>query len=231
MASSRLPGLTRTNVPDPLLAGTLARWWPPSPGPLGIAPSSAGDAIGREGAPDTPAEIRAWIAMEIGSSDDDATVPSSTPTGMLRLARREESDANYRRLAFEDEAAARDAADRLAEHPVSARQLRELGGHFSVDLAAWTAERLRSGALKILWRRREPLSEAEPEAAPPPQPRRPAAPAPSSPPTPAYSTFPADLDAAAVANSLRAAAQQGVPFCEECMKAQAAAGAEPGGTT
>jgi len=172
--------------------------------------------------------MRPWIASKPGAADE-ATWPASIPNGLVRIALRGESDANYRRLTFEDEAAFSEAAELLTEHPESARQLRELGGQYSVDLAGWTAEQLRSGALKLLWRRREPLSEAEPEAAPPPPPRRPAAPAPSSPPTPAYSTFPADLDAVAVANSLKAAAENGVPFCEECMKAEADADAEATG--
>jgi hypothetical protein len=37
-----------------------------------------------------------------------------------------------------------------------------------------------------------------------------------------YTTFPANFDAEAVAESLKSAAQQGIPFCEECMKAQSA---------
>ncbi len=230
MASSRIPGPVRTSVPAPLLAGTLARWWPTSVGPVGMASSGVGRGIGYEPEPGAAIAMRPWIPSELGSADD-ASWPSSIPTGLVRIALRGESDANYRRLTFEDEAGFRDAAELLTEHPESARQLRELGGHFSANLAAWTTEQLRSGALKMLWRRREPLSRAQPEAAPAPPPPRRAAPAPPSPPTPAYSTFPADLDAAAVANSLKAAAEEGVPFCEECMKAQAAAGAGTDGTT
>jgi hypothetical protein len=44
------------------------------------------------------------------------------------------------------------------------------------------------------------------------------APSAPTPPTPGYSTFPPGLDALAVAQVLKDAARDGVPFCEECMK-------------
>jgi hypothetical protein len=131
-----------------------------------------------------------------------------------------ESDAGYRQLVFETPDEAREAASRLADHSAAARQLIGLSGVDGIRLIAWTAERLEAGDLKILWRRRERITIAQaPVAATPPAPRRTAAPAKPSAPTPAYSTFPAGIDAAAIAQILKDAAKDGVPFCEECMKA------------
>lgn len=48
---------------------------------------------------------------------------------------------------------------------------------------------------------------------------RPAAASPAPAPTPADSTFAPNLDIEAMVAVLRAAAQQGVPFCEECARA------------
>jgi len=217
-------------VPEPLRAGTLARWPPPPAGPLGTARARWLETGASPPASDLPIVMHPWLAVALDTPDAEMR-PSSTPTGRVRIARREESDDNYRRLKLDEEVAAREAAQRLAEHPAAARQLRELGGLHAVDLATWTAGQLQSGALKILWRRREPLTEAvEPAAPPPPPTRRPAAPGPSSPPTPAYSTFPPGIDAAAVAQVLKAAAQDGVPFCEECMKADTNSNTEATGT-
>jgi hypothetical protein len=144
--------------------------------------------------------------------------------GLVRIARSRESDAGDRRLAFATPEAAVECARRLAEHPGAVAQLRELGGIAGVRLATSTAAELRAGTLKILWRRREPIAIGATPAAPPPSqaPRRTVAPSSPTPPTPEYSTFPPGLDALAVAQVLKDAARDGVPFCEECMKAQAA---------
>ena len=48
------------------------------------------------------------------------------------------------------------------------------------------------------------------------------------PPPPPESTFGANLDVAAMVNALRQAAQDGVPFCEECARAAAARAAGQG---
>lgn len=167
------------------------------------------------------------MVLEETVADANAT---AAPPGFIRIARPDEPDAGCRRLSFKTSAAVRDAAERLAEHPVSLALLRDESGVAGARLVAWVARRLQSGELKILWRRRERLfvSEAAPEAPRPTPPRRVTA-APATTPTPAYSTFPADLDAAAVAESLREAASDGVPFCEECMKAQAARDGAPAG--
>lgn len=58
---------------------------------------------------------------------------------------------------------------------------------------------------------------APPPPAPAPSPRA----APAAAPSPAETTFGADLDVAAQVAALVQAAQDGVPFCEECAKAAA----------
>jgi len=45
------------------------------------------------------------------------------------------------------------------------------------------------------------------------------------PPAPEHPLFPDDIDAAAIAEAQKAAAVLGIPFCEECLKAQIAAAA------
>lgn len=137
------------------------------------------------------------------------------------IARAEESDAGYRRLEFPTPEASREIAARLAEQRAAAVQLVALSGLSGDRLTEWAARQFYEGGLKILWRRRErfTLSEA-PAAAAPPAPRRTPSPASPSQPSPVYSTFPPGLDALAVAQVLKNAARDGVPFCEECMKAQ-----------
>jgi hypothetical protein len=152
----------------------------------------------------------------------------------VRIAAADESDAGFRRIVFTTREAARKAAVLLAEHPVAVKQLRDLGHATGSRLVAWTIEELYAGRLKLLSRIRRLGSATAPAASPPPPPssrlRTPASPAaemrdrrpaPTLPAAeaPAYSTFPQDLDAAAVAQSLVAAASDGIPFCEECMKA------------
>lgn len=140
----------------------------------------------------------------------------------MRIARAGEDDAGYRRLEVANGGAARELAERLAEHSAAARTLADLSGVSGIRLAAWTAEELQAGRLKILWRKRTQLVIGVTPAAAPAAPRRTPTPVSSSPPTPQYSTFPPDIDAAAIARVLQDAARDGVPFCEECMKAQAA---------
>jgi hypothetical protein len=99
-------------------------------------------------------------------------------------------------------------------------------GHMLVDqLAAALADgRLRDGrdpaALKLL--RLVPVAApapAPPPPAPAPSPRPQAA---SLAPAPVETTFGSDLDVAAMVAVLVQAAQDGVPFCEECARAAAA---------
>ena len=94
------------------------------------------------------------------------------------------------------------------------------------QIAHEVAWRLTSGA----WVARRPVSqwvaaggERRPEdaAAFPKEDRRLAPPAPS--PAPDAPLFPGDIDPVAIAEAQKQAAALGVPFCEECLKAQMAA--------
>jgi hypothetical protein len=164
---------------------------------------------------------RPWIAIDLneGLHGVDAT---EARFGLVRIVHAREPDRGHIVLVFETAAALRAATAKLAEHPEGYAALRAMSGLAGPGLAAWLTERLESDRLKILWRRRSPLviARAPPEPPPPPVQRRAAAP---STPSPEYTTFPPDFDAAAVAAILQQAAQDGVPFCEECMKARAAA--------
>jgi hypothetical protein len=163
----------------------------------------------------------AWIPLDLKQPASSKT--SSGPSrAHVRVARSSESDAGYERLSFQSTDAALAAAMRLVDHPAAAAHLRDLLALTGSRLVTGTADRLVSGELKILWRRREPgvRPAAAAPSRPPPPTARPIAPA--SRPAAVDSTFPPDLDADAVAQSLRSAAADGVPFCEECMKEKAA---------
>jgi hypothetical protein len=94
------------------------------------------------------------------------------------------------------------------------------------EILRQTACRLAGGA----WRARRPVWEplhtgaavpGENTVAFPLEERQPAAASkPSSMPEPAV--FPADIDPVAIAEAQKQAAKAGIPFCEECQKAQAA---------
>jgi len=215
-------------------AGTLIRYAPSFPGPIGTVTEGAhGTSRGRHSEPlaiaRAPTSGR-WIALNLEDLDSGRP-PLAQSRGLVRIARSNDSDAGDRRLVFATREAADECSRRLAGHPGAFAQLRELGGIAGVGLTSWTAAELRAGTLKILWRRREPIVVgATPAAPPPPQaPRRTVAPSSPAAPTPEYSTFPPGLDALAVAQVLKDAAKDGVPFCEECMKAQAARDGTPAG--
>ena len=222
MASSRQPGPVGMSASEATFSGTLARSAPALPGPVAVMAASADDRAWMAAAASATA-TGGWIALELGSSAADGR-PVAEATGLVRIARASEDDAGYRRLQIANGDQARELAERLVEHPAAARTLAGLSGVSGIRLAAWTAEELQAGRVKILWRRRTQLVlGAIPAATPAPvAPRRTPAPAAPSQPTPQYSTFPPDADAAAIAGVLQDAAQDGVPFCEECMKAQAA---------
>jgi hypothetical protein len=221
VACSRQPGPVGAQISDVLIAGTLARCAPALPGPVEPVTIDARNGPHAQFSLLRASAAGKWFAMEFGTTESGQP-SSATPGGVVRIARPDESDAGYRRLLFETPDEARDAARRLVDDSAAAAQLSDLSGFGGIRLFAWTAERLEAGDLRILWRRRERITIAEaPTAAPPPAPRRTPAPARPSAPTPAYSTFPAGIDAAAIAQVLQAAAQDGVPFCEECVKAQA----------
>jgi hypothetical protein len=107
------------------------------------------------------------------------------------------------------------------------RRVLDLGDEFDAsDLQGQIAGRLAQG----LWRVHRPAREwvraslaAEPDAGPAfPLDARSSPPPPSAAPPPEGSTFPNDADLAAIAAVQKAAAEMGIPFCEECAKAAAA---------
>lgn len=91
--------------------------------------------------------------------------------------------------------------------------------------AALAQGRLLIGATQQLQMRR--LVSAEPPAPAPPPPPPASAPrsAPAAAPPPAETTFGSELDVQAMVAVLVQAAQDGVPFCEECARAAAEAAA------
>lgn len=107
---------------------------------------------------------------------------------------------------------------------------RLLGGAFpplsDEQIAEEVAWRLTSG----VWVARRPVVEwvakveRPPEAAAafPKEDRRPATPPRPPSPTPDAPLFPGDIDPVAIAEGQKQAAALGVPFCEECLKAQMA---------
>jgi hypothetical protein len=202
-------------------SGTLARSAPAFPGPVTVMAASVDDRAWMAAAASATA-TGGWIALEPGSPAPDGRRVAEA-TGLVRIARASEDDGGYRRLVVTNGGEARELAERLAKHPAAARALADLSGVSAIRLAAWTAEELHAGRLRILWRKRTQLVVgATPAAAPAPvAPRRTPAPVAPSQPTPQYSTFPPEADAAAIAGVLQDAARDGVPFCEECMKAAA----------
>ncbi len=202
MASSRQPGPIGARISDALVAGTLARCAPALPGP--VEPLTIEPRTGPRAPCSTLRASTAgqWFALGLGATESGE--PASESDGLVRIVHSGESDAGYRKLVFETPDQAREAAMRLADHSAAARQLSGLSGVDGIRLIAWTTKRLEAGDLRILWRRRERITIAQaPTAAPPPAPRRTPAPAKPSAPTPAYSTFPAGIDAAAIAQVLQ----------------------------
>jgi len=229
LASSRQPGPVGTAVPDAISAGTLVRRAPTLPGSVGLSAFDAPDAErALRGRPEV-STTGGWIPFE-PESPESGEPANEQSRGLVIIARAAESDAGYRRLEFATPEAAREIAARLAENRTAAAQLSALGGASGNRLADWAARQFHEGGLKVLWRQRERFTlSAAPAAAAPPAPRRTPSPASPSLPTTEYSTFPPGLDALAVAQVLRDAARDGVPFCEECMKARAETDREQAG--
>lgn len=223
MASLRRPGPLGDEIDGLLESGTLARARPTRPGVIESHALLADTRLHRT----TSVAAQFWIAIDLteGLPEPDT---AAGDTGLVRIVDARALDHGNVRLSFESTPVRRDAVAKLVEHTESSAVLRAMSGLAGDALADWLTERLAAGDLKILWRRRAPLiiAEAAPAPPPPPAPRRMAT---AAPPAPAYTTFPPDFDALAVAESLRAAAQDGVPFCEECMKARSAAGGAPAG--
>ena len=203
-----------------VFGGTLDRCAPSFPGcvgyPLfpGLDQRQPAATAGRAYAPG------AWITFDVSTLPTGESLPARA-RGSLRIVPANDNDGGYSRLEFETTDQARQAATLVANHPWGGERLRELSARTGAGQVEWLAEQLHAGRLKILWRLREPPIRPQATA-----PVRPPAPAPRAIPTTRAatapdSTFPPDLDAAAVAQSLKNAAADGVPFCEECMKAQA----------
>jgi hypothetical protein len=105
-------------------------------------------------------------------------------------------------------------------------ELSRLDEHQLVDhlAAAVAAGRLRTTGARPELRRLVIAAAPAPAPAPPPAaPARRAAPV--APPAPVETTFGSELDVAAMVAVLVQAAQDGVPFCEECAQAAAEAAA------
>ena len=193
-----------------VVEGLLARSAPVFAGPLGSLTFEL-ESSGRH------ADPARWMA-------DGPEVRAGNSAGLIRLARAGEWDADARRLEFATADDARKAVLRLLEEPAVDARLHAMCGLTGGPLITWTSQQLHAGTLKLLWRKRARVAYATAAATAPatPPPRsRPSRPPPST-PSPQYSTFPPDLDAAAVAAVLKDAARDGVPFCEECRKAQEA---------
>ncbi|WP_418320994.1 hypothetical protein [Piscinibacter sakaiensis] len=103
----------------------------------------------------------------------------------------------------------------------------EISRRSDTDLVDMLAQRIDNGELRIcnrLARHEEPMvltpvRPVPPKEPPPPVSRRRSAPVAAPPPEP--TTMPATVDVAAMAAVLTSAAQEGVPFCEICARAQA----------
>ncbi len=99
-------------------------------------------------------------------------------------------------------------------------------------LADQLAARIATGAIRVCGARQAPKlygvtsTPVAAAAAPAPSSATPApAPAAKAAPAPAETTFGSGMDPAAMAATLREAARDGVPFCEECARAAAMAAA------
>jgi hypothetical protein len=210
VAANRHPGSIGTSLQSAGPAGTAGRGCAFRPGPL--------DAWARAPAAASTRGFGAWVELKLVDLSTNKGRPAQTGT-LVRLARASESESRYLRVVLSTPESTKNAAEQLIANRELAVQLREVSGIAGTKLIEWTAQQLLAGEIHVVWRPRTPLVISV-EAPPPPAkaspPPRAAAPAP---PSPAYTTFPPDLDAALVAQSLIDAAKDGVPFCEECVEA------------
>jgi hypothetical protein len=212
---------------DAVFGGTLDGCAPSFPGCVGYPAGACLDQPEPAASTGRALAAGAWISFDVSTLPTGEALPARA-RGSLRIIAASDNDGDYSRLEFDTTDQARQAATLVANHPLVDERLRELSARTGANQVEWLAEQLHAGRLKILWRLREP--PIRPQAA---APVRPPAPAPRAIPTTRAtavpdSTFPPDLDAAAVAQSLKDAAADGVPFCEECMKAQARENATAG---
>jgi hypothetical protein len=158
-----------------------------------------------------PAALRPWHDAQAG---DAITPPGDVASARLWLAHAVGDDATL-------------AAQRLAALAlVDGTELSRLDDHQLIDhLAAAVAHgRLRTAGARPALRRLVVAAAPAPAPAPPPPAAAPRA-APVAPPPAVESTFGSELDVAAMVAVLVQAAQDGVPFCEECARAAAEAAA------
>jgi hypothetical protein len=226
MAASRTPGPVDFNSANEF-AGELPRCATSVPGPVGwYLPTGY-----RSRPVSAPPAISGWfrLALSLAGSSPQTSEESTT---IVRITLGSQSDFGGRRLVFKTREEAAAAAVRLTKHPFASAELRQLSGVNDHQLAVWTSVQLYVGGLKILVRDESGGSVAAPVSTRRASPRRSPLPPPrnaarSSRQSPAYSTFPADFDAGLVAEQLKQAAKEGVPFCEECMKAREAQHSDP----
>jgi hypothetical protein len=160
--------------------------------------------------PTQPAALRPWHDAQAG---DAITSPGDVESARLWLAHTIGDDAVL--------AALRVTTLVLAD----GTELSRLDEHQLVDhLAAAVANgRLRAAGSRPALRRLVAAAPAPAPAPPAAAPARRAAPV--APPAPVETTFGSELDVAAMVAVLVQAAQDGVPFCEECAQAAAEAAA------
>lgn len=212
MATCRMPGPTQRGVLAPLARrGVHAPHSLLRPGPVGGARASAGSPANesRRGTP--------WVLADVSAFTAKQRPPAGMPT-MVRIAHVDEPEGAHARLQFDSVAAVEQALQALLEHRGLIEPFKQ-NGPAGPALIGWLAGRVQAGEYRIVWRPLRFLTLAERET--PPQPRPAPAPVWVAPPpkAPDYSTFPPELDAAAMASVLMQAAADGVPFCEECQKA------------
>jgi hypothetical protein len=217
VASYRQSGPIGIGDAPPAISGTLARTAPSFAGPIRSlnVPATSHAILQGTGDRRIASISSRWVR------DWDGARPATT-RGVVRLAWAGEWEAGCDRINFDTHESAQRTATLLVQNPVLAAELRSLSNVAGPLLISRTASQLHSGELKLLWRpRAQQIYAPVAVPAPPPAPVQRQRPAPSG-PSAQYSTFPPDLDASAIAQSLKAAAQDGVPFCEECRKAQEA---------
>ncbi len=147
--------------------------------------------------PGDPVSARQWLGRYIG---DDAAM------ARLRLLAGN-ADAEATPLSLDDQALADQLAARIASGAIRVCGARQAPALYAVSST--------------------PAAAAAPAApSPSPSSTAPAAAAPATPaPAAADTTFGSSMDPAAMAATLREAARDGVPFCEECARAAAMAAA------
>ena len=157
--------------------------------------------------PTDPAALRPWHDAQAGGS---ATAPGDTESARLWLANAVGDDAPLATLRL------------TALTMADGTELSRLDDHQLVDhLAASVATgRLRSAGARPKLRRLVLAAAPAPAPAPPP-PAAARRAAPVAPPAAVEGTFGSELDVAAMVAVLVQAAQDGVPFCEECTRAAA----------